>query len=127
MAAGTPMTSGILFGPSANGKNYLSVYAHRGSHWGKSQWSIPPNHEFGIFDRADQSNWVDNVGNYWGVDGATANAIGTRGEKLSHFPCTSNAHDPWHGYPVSPLEDGDRASPPDYLVEDWISHGVVTR
>lgn len=121
------LPAGVMFGPTRSGKMYLSMYIHRGNLRGRSQWHIPPGREFTIFVAADDGNWRDVKGNYWGVDGLGAATIGTRGERLSKFPQTTNKTDPWHGYPVSPLEDGDRSAPSDDLVEMWIENNIVSK
>lgn|SRR5262249_8857975 len=125
----TATPSGILFGPNGSGKMYMSLYAHRGSNPRKHQWlsAISPKMEFDIFCIADCSDWRDTTGNYWGIHDQGRTVLGTRSEKLCKFPCTSNSTDPWHGYPVSPSEEGDKDAPPDDFVEKWISTSVVSK
>jgi hypothetical protein len=127
MAAGQPLPGGVMFGPTVSGKMYLSLYIHRGSWIGRSQWIVEPQTEFNIFGAADNANWRGPNGHYWGVHVPDAGVLGARGERLAKFPQTSNAVDPWHGYPVSPLEDGDRSAPPDDLVELWRQNNVVSK
>lgn len=122
--AGQP---GIEFGPNGSGKRYLSLYAHRGANYRKSMWAMPPPEEYRVFCSSDYGNWSDHGGNLWGIDDGGNTVLGLRGERLSKFPRPTNATNPWHGYPVSPMEDGDRGAPPDLLVERWISTGVVSR
>jgi len=131
MPANRATPAGLEYGPTANGKMYLSVFKHRGdgSRRYKSIWSadILPDAEYGIFCSADEHDWNDESGNYWGVLDQGRAILGERGERISKFPCTSNDHDPWHGYPVSPKENGESDAPPDLLVEKWISDDVVTK
>lgn len=51
--------------------------------------------------------------------------LGSNDERLSHFPRPSNGSDPWHGYPISPLEDHNDALPDD-LVDEWVANGALT-
>ena len=68
-AAGTPVEDGILFGPNANGKSYLSWFEHRGGDRRKSQWAIdvPPAKEYEVFCTSDSAGWADDSGTSWGV------------------------------------------------------------
>jgi hypothetical protein len=131
MSTGTTTESGILFGPNGSGKRYISLFYHRptGARAHKRAWhpSVPPPDEFTIFDQADQGHWRDDDGHYWAIGDAGARVLGQRGERLAHFPQNENAGDPWHGYPVSPLERGDDDAPPDEFVEAWIRGGVVSK
>jgi len=128
---GVATISGVLFGPNGSGKSYISLYSHRGtgSSRYKHQWVslIPPLMEFSIFCTADTANWRDPSGHYWGLYNSGATVLGTRGERLCKFPKNTNENNPWHGYPVSPREDGDKDAPPDMFVENWIAHGVVSK
>ncbi len=127
---GRAMASGIQFGPNRNGKLYISIFIHRGTNRSKykNKWhpSVPPPMEYDIFCKADFGNWRDSRGHYWGVHDAGSTVLGCQGERLCKFPQTINASDPWHGYPVSPLWDGDNSAPPDDFVEYWIATRVVT-
>ena len=131
MTTGIVMPSGIKFGPTNKGKWYISVNHHRGAGLQKykNKWSlsVPPPMEYAIFCSADDGDWRDVQGHYWGVHNQGSTILGCRGEKLAKFPCTSNVSDPWHGYPVSPLERGDNDAPPDDFVENWISTGVISK
>ena len=129
MGGGVPIQAGIRFGPNGSGKLYVSLYAHRGDRPQKSTWlrEVPPPTEYDIFCWADTGDWRDDSGHYWGIrDGGRA-ALGCRGERLAKFPCCLNPSDPWHGYPVSPLEDGERAAPPGDFVERWRIAGIINR
>jgi hypothetical protein len=123
--AGAPQTAGILFGPTNSGKFYLSTYRHRGSgsRIHKSKWKIAPALECCIFRSADDADWNCSRGHYWGVHDGGTTELGEQGERLCKFPCTSNNHDPWHGYPVLSQDD----APPDDLVETWIAQGVISK
>jgi hypothetical protein len=131
MTTGNAMPPGICFGPTNSGKMYISVYKHRGSGSSeyKNQWasSVPPQMEFTIFCSSDDGDWYDAQGHYWGVHNEGNTILGCGKERLAKFPRTSNASDPWHGYPVSPLDTGEKDAPPDDLVENWISTGVIPR
>lgn len=131
MPANRATTTGLEYGPTVNGKMYLSVFKHRGcgNQRHKSMWlnNISPDDEYGIFCSADAHNWNDESRNYWGVLEQGKIILGERGERICKFPCPSNDHDPWHGYPVSPKEKGESDAPPDSLVERWIGDNVVTK
>lgn len=121
--------TGLVFGPDASGKKYLSAYVHRrpGNPL-KHQWdpTVSPDMEYSVFCEADTAHWIDNKGNYWGIHNGGRTVLGTQRERLCKFPKNSNATDPWHGYPVSPKEDEDDC-PPDDFVNTWIANNVVTR
>ena len=131
MSTGTTTESGILFGPNGSGKSYISLFYHRptGAREHKNAWhpSVLPPAEYGLFDLADRMQWDDEDGHYWAVADGGTTVLGQRGERLARFPFNRNDHDPWHGFPVSPLERGDDDSPPDGFVEEWIRQGVVTK
>jgi hypothetical protein len=126
---GTATDGGILFGPNASGKRYVSLYIHRPPQRKaqKSAWhpDVTPLKEYGIFCVADDSDWRDAFGDYWGLRNG-GDVLGATGERICTFPRTSNAPDPWHGYPVSPMLRGDVDSPPDAFIDAWINSGVVT-
>ncbi len=127
---GVATTSGIQFGPNRSGKAYISLFIHRGNkRRDKSKWSpaIAALVEYSIFCSADEGNWRDSLGHYWGVRDNGRTVLGCSGELLSKFPRTQNDHDPWHGYPVSPMEGGDKDAPPDEFVERWIGLGVISK
>lgn len=125
---GRVTSDGIVFGPTASGKTYLSWFAHRGAIRGKSQWldDLKPPEEFAIFCCSESSNWNDGTGNYWGMRDERGTPLGTRGERLAKFPSNSVDAAPWHGYPV--LTSGaNGGAPPDALVARWIDQGSITR
>jgi hypothetical protein len=123
------MGSTSLFGPNQGGKSYISLYVHRAERPHKHRWAdeITPETEFAIFCMADAQDWKDDAGHYWAVLEAGRTVLGYRGEILSKFPRNSNNRDPWHGYPASPREEGDKDAPPDEFIEIWISNGVISR
>lgn len=121
---------GVMFGPTNSGKRYIAVYKHRGSgsRKYKTVWdaSVSPEMEYGIFCRADDGDWRCPDGHYWGVqteDGNILTQLGQGGERLCKFPRTSNANDPWHGFPVLSSEH----RPPDEFVKEWRERGVISR
>jgi hypothetical protein len=130
MDAGKAVTGGIQFGPTLNGKVYISMYAHRGSRRGKSIWhvDISPAKEYELFETSDKHDWVDERGHYWSfasADGLTP--TGTDEQRLAKHPSVTNSSDPWHGYPVSPKQTGDADAPPEPLVTVWVETGTITR
>lgn len=131
MIRGIATESGIQFGPNRNGKLYISVFIHRGNNRSnyKNKWepSITPPIEYAIFCAADYENWRDHKGRYWAVHQGGIIILGCQGERMCKFPRTSNPGDPWHGYPVSPLLNGEDDAPPDDLVENWIEAHVVSK
>ena len=108
---------------------YLSAFAHRGLRPQKSKWAagITPAIEYDTFCLADAGFWHDGDGNYWGIRDGGRTQLGQRGERLCKFPRIANDIDPWHGYPVSPLENGDIDCPADELVTSWFRSGIVSR
>jgi hypothetical protein len=126
--SGTPSAQGIAFGPTASGKMYVSLFAHRGANPAKScsTASTPPHAEYGIFNESDRRAWHDTSGHYWGVQDGGRTIIGTRGERLAKFPRTA-IPSPWHGFPVSPYARGSVDAPPDDFVEAWIESGAVSK
>jgi hypothetical protein len=120
----------VLFWPTPRGKTYLSDDRHRGrgNVHHKNAWSpaLPRIEEFAVFCRADEGDWHRAPG-YWSfrMENGRLMALGACEERLCHFPRPSNDTDPWHGYPVSPLEDQDDALPDD-LVDEWVATGVLT-
>jgi hypothetical protein len=121
-------SDGIHFGPTPNGKRYVSLYNHRQANRGKSVWlkSVRPADEYQMFSDADNYDWYDTRGNYWSLRDGGAE-VGTRGERVAKHPVTTNPTDPWHGYPASPNQKGAGDAPPDPLVEGWLADGLVTR
>jgi hypothetical protein len=126
--AGVASAAGIHFGPTANGKHYLSAFMHRGSGPpDKSVWdpSISPVVEYGIFEVVDIKDWRCARGSYWGFLNGAMTTIGRAGERLCKFPHTANQSDPWHGYPISPrARETDEV--PMGVVKQWSASGVIT-
>jgi hypothetical protein len=125
MGQATP--GGIVFGPNATGKRYLSTYHHRGSgsRQHKSIWAetISPSKECCLFYTAERENWQCSDQHYWGILDGGKTPLGKGGERLSKFPCPSNTTDPWHGYPVFSGDD----APPDDFIEQWIARDVISK
>src|SRR5579871_184544 len=97
----TMTQSGLLFEPNTNGKSYLSINYHRDGTADKSQWRITRELEHAIFCESDENDWNDNDGHYWGHHDSGHTELGTKGERICHFPLPTNLTDAWHGYPVS--------------------------
>lgn len=129
MITPTANPDGLLFGPTASGKNYLSTYEHRGRNVRKSQWAadvIPPE-EYEIFEHADVNDHADSDGHYWGVRNPCGAVLGSRGERLAKFPHNGTETAPWHGYPVSPASGRSSEIPPDGLIEALVEAGSLSR
>jgi hypothetical protein len=126
-AASTP--DGLIFGPTANGRMYLSTYEHRGRNRVKSRWAddLDPPEEYSIFDRADASDHSDSNGHFWGIRDPPGAVLGTRGERLAKFPFNAVPAVPWHGFPVSPASGRASEIPPDELVDFMIGAGAISR
>ncbi len=89
---------------------------------------VSPHGEYEIFSTSDERNWNDANGHYWGFgDREGQIEVGESGERICKFPMNSNATDPWHGYPVSPAQTGDRDAPPDELISRWLIDNAITR
>lgn len=132
---GVATGSGMLYGPRpGKTKRYLCSNHHRGGRRGgghKHEWhpvNVPPLREYELFCTADDEKWVDTDGHYWGVGDSEGNLIlGLSKERLCKFPLPSNLSDPWHGYPVSPMQEGDKDAPPDDFVEKWIADKAISK
>ncbi|MDJ0677775.1 MAG: hypothetical protein QNJ36_20735 [Calothrix sp. MO_167.B42] len=132
MSANKATFDGLEYGPTVNGKMYLSVFKHRGngSPLHKNKWCVPPDTEYDIFCNSDRHSLYDSNQNYWGVLDNGKSQLGEKGERLSKFPCTSNPQDPWHGYPVFSVEERKRNALPtdfDSLVNQWIINNIITK
>ena len=127
--AATTHPDGLLFGPTASGKTYLSIYEHRGRNRLKSCWAddLHPPEEYLIFEQADDNEHSDGDGHFWGIRGAAGAVLGTRGERLAKFPFNAVAAVPWHGFPVSPGSGRASEVPSDDLVERLIEAGALSR
>lgn len=131
MPANKTTSDGYEYGPTVNGKMYLSKYKHRGKgdRKHKHMWCIPPDDEYHIFYASDKRDMYDSNQDYWGVMQG-GKIIGEKGERISKFPCTSNETDPWHGYPISPVEERPRGSlPPEFddLIANWIKSEIIDK
>lgn len=125
--AGTASAKGITFGPNASGKNYDSLYTHRGTRR-KSKWAVAPTEECRAFCTADAANWYDAAKNcYWSIANGGRIIFGVFQERLAKFPATQNQDDSWHGYPVFADVSAPQDCPSQVFVEAWIDQGVVTK
>jgi hypothetical protein len=127
-------SDGYEYGPTVNGKMYLSLFYHRGngSKKDKHMWCVLPDHEYDIFFNSDKHDMYDSTQHYWGVLERGKVKIGERGERISKFKYPSNPMDAWHGYPIFPAEEkkGTRnALPPDFddLIAKWIKSNLIAR
>lgn len=119
---------GHHFGPTSNGKFYVSLNYHRKSgNPQKAIWDVSPDYEFETFKEADEKDWYDTSDSYWGIRDDGRAVLGSRGERLCKFPNPSNPNDEWHGYPVSPLERGPADAPPKALVDHWHQQQVISK
>lgn len=129
-ATGRATSAGIEFGPTANGKYYVSMNAHRGSRPAKTKWlkAVTPYDEYQLFAVADDHDDQCSKGHYWSFgDSDGSKILGGGDERLGKHPRTSNEADPWHGYPVSPRATGDKDAPSDDLVTQWLQESRITR
>ncbi|MEY2914013.1 MAG: Double-stranded binding motif [Cyanobacteriota bacterium] len=62
-------SDGYEYGPTVNGKMYLSLFYHRGngSKKDKHMWCVLPDHEYDIFFNSDKHDMYDSTQHYWGV------------------------------------------------------------
>src|SRR5690242_15936835 len=127
--AATAQPDGLLFGPTASGKMYLSMYDHRGRNRRKSWWAddVDPPEEYSIFEDADDGQHADGDGHLWGLRGPDGSVLGSRGERLAKFPFNDVSAAPWHGFPVSPSSGRASEIPSDALVESLIDAGALSR
>jgi hypothetical protein len=119
-------SDGLVYGPNKSGKRYKSLFYHRNTRRDKSTWQITTDLEYDVFCFSDSKNISDNHGNYWGFweDGKTD--LGTDGETVCKFPLNGNTNDPWHGFPVSPLNRAaDRLD--FHMVQGWIDTKLVSK
>jgi hypothetical protein len=128
--SGRPGAGGIYFGPTCNGKQYLSLYDHRGSRPGAAVWhpSISPQDEFDLFNQSDGQDQQDGKGHYWSFAHPNGDLpVGSNRERIAKHPSVTNANDPWHGYPSSPKRRGDADAPDDDLIDQLEAAGKITR
>lgn len=109
-------------------KRYISFNYHRSItdiKGKKSIWksSISKQLEFEIFCEADDNNWQDQKGHYFGLRDQGCTPLGNNDERICKFPITSNSSDPWHGYPVGRSNE----TPPDSFINKWIKDKIITR
>jgi hypothetical protein len=69
MSSGKAREDGILYGPIKSGKTYVSLYYHRQINrlQNKCIWCISSDEEYRTLEEADDKNWQDGNGHYWGV------------------------------------------------------------
>lgn len=120
---------GILFAVCAQCDAYLSTNRHRrGGNPDVNCWAetCPPASEYAIFYVAFVERWMCEGGTLWGA-ATDFRSIGANGERMAKFPARQNAHDPWHGYPISTLDKHRRNqhTPPRNVLEAWIAAGVL--
>ena len=125
ISSGKAREDGILYGPTKSGKTYVSLYYHRQINrlQNKCVWCISSDEEYGLFEEADDNNWQDGNGHYWGVCNQGDAPLGTQDERICKFPRTSNPQDAWHGYPVACSKD----TPSDDFINSWIESGIISK
>jgi hypothetical protein len=118
------------FGPTLNGKMYISLNQHRHfAHASRNRWAqlCPPQHEFATFSAADLNDWRDSRPHLWGIQPGLS-VLGCDGECIALFRRPTNKPpDPWHGYPVSALDRGREYEhrPEPRLVDVWVESGLI--
>lgn len=121
-------SDGIVFGYTRkNKRSYKSLNYHRRLvKPGKTQWSqtITRETESSYFDESDYESWCSEEGHHWWISKDAAVRIGNRGERIAFFPCCENHPGPWHGYPVSAIEDHNYEVPEE-LVSQWQDGGTI--
>ena len=90
------------------GLQYQFTPKHHGHDPAASRWILPTRDaEFSVFDAANLQNICDDSGNLYGIafvaDGSVA-VLGSYNEQLAEFP-VARVGEPWHGYPVYPVND----------------------
>jgi len=123
---GVMTPNGIIFGPTKLGKLYLCSKKHRmegNPH--KTVWVITHLEEYLIFSDADNGNWKDEKGNYWGIQ----KGFGIIGKQkiikfhIAKFIGPQNSHEEWHGYP----ELNTRNRPSDAIINQWENIGYINK
>lgn len=121
-------SDGIVFGyTKASGRSYKSMNYHRVRiKPGKTLWatSVSRLEEYAIFDESDDKGWSSMQGDYWWVSKDAGGVVGEHGERVAFFPRCHNHPGPWHGYPVSAIDDRDYEIPED-LIERWEADDVI--
>jgi hypothetical protein len=125
MFNGIVREDGVLYGPTKSGKTYVSLYYHRQVNRSQDKciWCILSAEEYALFDEADDKNWQDVNGHYWGLHDLGNTPLGTQDERICKFPRTSNLQDAWHGYPVARSKD----TPSDDFINHWIENGIISK
>jgi hypothetical protein len=98
----------------------------------EAQWlpDLSQDEEFAIFDSADWHEVSNDKGDLFGLRKKNGDVLdlGTRKEQVAKFPVTSPGQ-PWHGYPVGPLQKGRAgANPPVPLqvLAKMVDKGLLT-
>jgi hypothetical protein len=127
---GEAVQAGVLFAATQHNSSYLSRYDHRHFANGtRNRWSAAcqPACEYEVFCDAETNNWRDTRPHLWGIR-ANLSELGCDGERVAKFPAVQNAHDPWHGYPVSALDERREFEhrPEPVLVNRWRHAGLIS-
>lgn len=113
---------GTLFGfTKLNDRTYKSMNYHRKQiKRGKNLWGdgVPVAEEPLLFDTSDERLWHCDQGNYWWISRDGDRVVGVLGERVAFFPHCGNHPGPWHGYPVSPMDD-DNYEIPEEVIQIW--------
>ncbi|MGB8348625.1 MAG: hypothetical protein WCD86_27340 [Ktedonobacteraceae bacterium] len=125
---GVRTKDGIIYTNTKSSKMYISLFYHRGSgdEKYKSFWCIPPDIEFAIFCDADDGDWRDVNGHYWGIYDEGRAILGINNGRVCKFPSNGNLSVPWHGFPVSP-QKGENNTPPIDFVQRWIDDKIIDK
>jgi hypothetical protein len=125
---GVRTSDGIIYTNEKSNKKYISLFYHRGSgdKRYKSIWCVSHDIEFAIFCDADNGNWQDVDGHYWGILDRGNTVLGTENERLCKFPRNENPTVPWHGFPVSP-QKGEKNTPSPDFVQKWIDNKIIDK
>jgi hypothetical protein len=131
MVTPIPQSGGLLFAAQGLIAAYLSTFKHRPTSGpGASKWAntCPPTDEYQIFVASFTGKWHGNNGDLWGLQSGQP-VIGMCKEAIAKFPNGGNPLVPWHGYPVSAL-DNKRSyvhRPPPAVVKKWVDLGLINR
>jgi hypothetical protein len=131
---------GLRFIATNSGKTYRSLNYHRATPSGrpppatsshgstggrKSLWAITQHDEFALFSTADDLDWKDPTG-YWAIRDGGRDVLGTKHERIAHFPQKAQSADDWHGYPLylSPVRRPDATVALEWIANETVSFAI---